>query len=108
MIDASVWDASLVRQALDELLRRYPMFDLISIDWQWADDFTTHGVWVIVKLGQRSSNFEESPAWTIWPFAIFKATGALHGFEGEGDDYPGAVSDDPIWTPGDDDVGHGL
>lgn len=93
------FEPSLVRRALDYLLDAYPMFDLVSIDWQWADDFTDHGVWVLVKLGQPSVNFAESPAWAIWPFAIFKRTGALHRFEGEGDEYPGAVSDDPIWTP---------
>jgi hypothetical protein len=102
-IDASVWDPPLVRQALDELLKRYPMFDLVSIDWQtpetrpntessgWVDE--QGGPWVIVELGQPSAHFDHYPAWAIWPFAIFKRTGALHTMTHS------AVSDDPIWTP---------
>lgn len=95
---------SKIRPALNELLRRYPGFDLVSIDWQIGDPLgrlrppvTEHtGTWVLVRLGQPSENFDETPAWALWGFAIFKATGALHTW---GQDAPGAVSDDPIWTP---------
>jgi hypothetical protein len=95
-IDHTVWDPPLVRQALDELLKRYPMFDLVGIDWQVAPEvYESHyaGAWVLVKLGQPSESFDEGPAWAIWTFAIFKRTGALHTVT------DGAASDDPIWTP---------
>lgn len=95
---------SLTRQALDELLRLYPYFDLIKVDWQVrASSFdenggktpATHtGPWVLVYLGQQSSIFDEIPAWAIWRFAIWKVTGALYRMEGP------MVPDDPIWTPG--------
>ena len=96
-IDASVWDPPLVRQALDRLLVLYPMFDLVSIDWQMGGNYRTgfrhRGVWVLVALGQPSEGFDELPAWALWHFAIFKATGALHNME------HGEVIDPPIWTP---------
>jgi hypothetical protein len=50
-------------------------------------------------LGQPSATFDETPAWAIWKFAIFKATGALHSVGDVHSRYPGAVSDDPLWTP---------
>lgn len=91
---------SRVRQALDALLDRYPGFDVVSIDWQldstaWVPAVSAPkpihgGPWVLVEIGQPSDTFDETPAWAIWQFAIFKATGAVHSMS------DGAVSDDPI------------
>lgn len=33
-------------------------------------------------------------------YAIWRRTGAVYRVQGEGDEYPEAVEDDPIWTPG--------
>ena len=95
-----------MRQALDRLLVLYPGFDVVSIDWQLGIEEDEQwgarahvGVWVIVRLGQPSETFEETPAWAIWPFAIFKRTGAIHTFPDADGQSLGAVSDDPIWTP---------
>lgn len=104
------FEPSLVRLALDELLRRYPTFDLVSIDWNvitrpstWGElvvaDSELDQPWALVMLGQPSATFDETPAWAIWKFAIFKATGALHSVGDVHSRYPGAVSDDPLWTP---------
>lgn len=88
------FEPSLVRRALDYLLDAYPMFDLVSIDWQFSHDFQSHGgPWLLVTLGQPSADWDTVPAWAIWRFAIWKTTGALHTMK------DGAVSDDPIWTP---------
>lgn len=89
---------SLVRQALDSLLDRYPGFDVVSIDWQIGSEYTsgapaarrTIGPWVLVEIGQPSETFDEQPAWAIWKFAIWKSTGAVHSMS------EGAVSDEPI------------
>lgn len=101
-------DPSLVRLALDELLRRYPFFDLVSIEWQglpmelFSESIPQRrwgalaGPWVLVSLGQPSELNESSlnEAWAIWPFAIWKNTGTLYTVGADG-----AVPDDPIWTP---------
>jgi hypothetical protein len=91
---------SRVRRSLDALLARYHGYDVVSIDWQIerlppdviAQDhpLASQGPWVLVELGQPSETFDEMPAWAIWQFAIFKATGAVHSMR------DGAVSDDPI------------
>lgn len=81
----SLFEPSLVRLALDELLTRYPGYDLVTVVWQ------AEGPWVLISLGQPS---EVGQAWAIWRFAIWKTTGALHTMNGEG-----AVSDDPVWVP---------
>jgi hypothetical protein len=79
---------SLVRRAIDELLRRYPDLDLVSIEWQ------QYHPCVVVELGQPSGeSFEQVPRWAISRFAIWKTTGAPHTMTGQ------AVYGDPIWTP---------
>lgn len=101
-------EPSLVRAALDELLRRHPTLDVVSIDWQlptgielWSEGVPQRvwtgemaGPWVLVALGQPSEAFEQSPAWARWQFAIWKPTGALYRVGVDG-----AVPDDPLWTP---------
>lgn len=85
---------TLIRQALDELLRRCPDEDVIDIDWQltrqiystsipqriWYPEM--EGPWVRILLGNTKE------------YVIWKHTGALYEV---GDD--GAVPDDPIWEP---------
>lgn len=84
------FEPSLIRRSLDELLARFPFFDLLEIDWQWVDELgKEHGPWVLVKLGQPSES--ETEAWAVWPFAIWKTTGNVYGM-----DVHGAVEDDPI------------
>jgi hypothetical protein len=85
---------SAVRRALDYLLDAYPMFDLVSVDWQRPSSGEWQP-WVLVLLGQRSEEFEPMESFALWHFAIFKTTGALHTMEPP----RGPVSDDPIWTP---------
>jgi hypothetical protein len=92
-------ERSLVRRALEELLRRHPMLDLLAIDWQVdpADERQAarwRGSWVLVELGQPSDTIAVEPAWAVWRFAIWRSTGAVH-IVGAG----GAVSDDPIFVP---------
>ena len=97
------FEPSLVRQALDALLRLHPFYDLVSIGWQLPPvifekgkiGLGEQGPWVLVKIGQPSKTFDETPAWALHHFAIWKATGALHTMEPPG----GPVSDDPIWEP---------
>ena len=105
----AIWNPSLVRRALDELLAMHPHMDVVSIEWQIETSLpaTEHerrapsrvrplvhaGPWVLVQLGQPSESFDEVPAWAIWRYAIWKSTGAVHAIDGEG-----AVSDDPILT----------
>jgi hypothetical protein len=76
---------SLVRQALDALMRAYPMFDLVAIEW------TPDGPWVLVSLGQPSEG--DTLAWGRWEFAIWRRTGAIHLMQN------GAVSDEPALVP---------
>jgi hypothetical protein len=77
---------SLVRQALDALMRAYPMFDLVAIEWPDLD-----GPWVLVSLGQPSEG--DTLAWARWEFAIWQRTGAIHLMQN------GAVSDEPVLVP---------
>jgi hypothetical protein len=83
---------SLVRQALDELLRAYPMFDLVSVDWQ-IDPQTRdwRGPWVRVGLGQPGEG--DVPAWAVHSFAIWRTTGAIHGVWADG-----SVTDDVLFV----------
>ena len=89
-------NASLVRQAFDELLRMHPHLDVVAIEWQIGNPtrpLTHDGPWVLVTLGQPSESFDETPAWALWRFAIWKRTGAVYTIG-----HDGAVSDDPIWA----------
>jgi hypothetical protein len=85
------------RQALDLLLRLHPFYDLIEIDWQLALDDEGEevrpfvGPWLLVTLGQRSD--DGGPIWARHHFAIWKATGAVHGLQEDG-----SVTDDPLFT----------
>lgn len=100
--------SSRVREALDALLARHPLFDVVAIDWQierlppdvinQQHPLAEQGPWVLVDLGQRSENFDNVPAWAIWRYAIWKSTGALYAMR------DGAVADDPFWTPALDDA----
>jgi hypothetical protein len=83
-----------IRRALDELLRRFPDEDVISVDWQLSRDIYSEtvtqrmwpggidGPWVRILLGNTKE------------YVIWKHTGDLYEV---GDD--GAVPDDPIWRP---------
>lgn len=86
----------LVRQALDVLLKRYPDFDVVSVEWQVdpGDNRSVarwDGPWVLVDLGQPSEHMEIEPAWAVHQFAIWRTTGAVHRIGPEG-----AVEDEPI------------
>lgn len=89
--------SSLVRRALDELLRRHPHLDVLDVDWQidLGDEREAprwKGPWVLVDLGQPSDLIEIAPAWAVWKFGIWKRTGACHTI-----DENGAASDDPYF-----------
>lgn len=90
-------EPTLMRRTLDELLRRYPFFDLVEVDWQLAiedDDEVARpfvGPWLLVTLGQPS--MLGGPPWAKHHFAIFKTTGAVHGLQ-----HDGSVTDDPLFT----------
>ena len=96
-------EPSLVRQALDELLRLYPGFDVLTIEWQidpprgrWdGHPARWEGPWVLVDLGQPSDTIDVTPAWAIWKFAIWRATGAVYVVGANG-----AVHDDPVFVLG--------
>lgn len=77
------------RRALELLLAAYPAFDLLAVDWQLPDDVGDGGPWLLVELGQRSHDGLET--WARHSFAIWKATGAIHGVG-----HDGAVTDDPL------------
>lgn len=83
---------SLVREGLDLLLDRYPLFDVVRVEWQRAAPGELFNQWVLVDLGQRGESSAE--AFAIWPFAIWKTTGAVYSIDANG-----AVSDDPILVP---------
>ena len=94
------FEPSIVRRALDELLRQYPHLDLLRVEWQidpprgaWDKRSASRwdGPWVLVDLGQPSEHVDVEPAWALWRFAIWRATGAVHAIGVDG-----AVSDDPI------------
>jgi hypothetical protein len=80
---------SLTRQGLDELLRMMPHLELVEADWQRGD---VAGPWLLVTLGQQSD--DGSDAFALFPFAIWKRTGAVYRVGADG-----AVEDDPILEP---------
>lgn len=84
---------SPARRAVDLLLELHPHLDVVAVDAQLPTETRDlEGPWLLVTLGQRSA--DGSPAYAQYPFAIWKATGAIHGMpEGPG----GPVSDDPLW-----------
>lgn len=92
-----VFEPSLVRRGLNDLLAFYPHLDVVSVEWQVDETFDRElglnrpyfGPWVLVKLGQASEGL--TPAWAFWEFAIWRNTGAVHAMA------LGAVSDDPIF-----------
>jgi hypothetical protein len=90
-------ESSLVRDALDVLLERFPTFDLLRVEWQVDDPGDDRyprrwaGPWVRVDLGQPSETIELTPAWAVHRFAIWRTTGAVHAL-----DHNGAVVDPPM------------
>jgi hypothetical protein len=68
------------------LLRFAPHLDLVSAEWQ------QDGPWLLVTLGQASDDGAERFA--RHHYAIWKATGAVHGVNPGGD-----VTDDPVMRP---------
>ena len=78
----NVFEPTLARQALDELLTRYPHMDVLSIEWGNHDPegASLHPDWTLVCLGQPSAGGHE--AWARWHFAIFKRTGAVYRMVG--------------------------
>jgi hypothetical protein len=87
------FDKSPARRGLDKLLELHPHLELVEADWQREDHHNVAGPWLLVTLGQRSADGSE--AFALYPFAIWKLTGAVHGMEGP----KGPVTDDPLWTP---------
>jgi len=92
----SAFEPSPARRGLDALLRTHPHLELVDADWQgWnMPPGDVAGPWLLVMLGQPSADGSDNFA--IYPFAIFKRTGAVHGYD---PDLPGAVTDDPILVP---------
>lgn len=90
---ASIFDPSRCRRGLDWLLAANPHLELLSAEWQRGDPEhgEMHGPWLLVTLGQASA--DGSDAFALYPFAIWKATGAVHGMAG------GEVIDPPIHDP---------
>lgn len=86
-VERLTFEPTWSRRGLDLLLARYPMFDLLRVDGQQDS-----GPWLLVELGQPSEG--DAPAWAVWHFAIWKATGAVYLRE-----HDGAVPDDPIFVP---------
>jgi len=87
------YDVSPARRGLDKLLELHPHFDVVSADAQVpTGDNEAWSPWLLVMLGQRSEG--EREAYALYPFAIWKSTGAVHGIGNDG-----AVTDDPLWTP---------
>ena len=82
------FNPSPARRGLDLLLERHPHLELVTAEWQRED---AEGPWLLVTLGQRSDVGE---AFALWPFAIWKSTGAVHGIGADG-----AVTDDPLYAP---------
>jgi hypothetical protein len=89
MSATDIFKPSAERQGLDELLRRYPHFDLLGIIW--GDDIETAKQWIIVELGQPS---RDGDAWARWYFGIWRATGAVY----RSPNPHGPIADDPIIT----------
>jgi hypothetical protein len=92
-----VREPSTTRRGLDQLLRSFPTWDLIEVDWQLALDGEHEtvrafvGPWLLVTLGQPSE--DGGPYWAKHHFAIWKETGAVHGLL-----HDGSVTDDPLFT----------
>lgn len=82
----SVFDPSPSRRGLDLLLVMHPHFDLVN-----AGMPDEQSPWLLVDLGQPSTG--DAPAWAVWQFAIWRATGAVYRVAG------GAVDDDPFIEP---------
>jgi hypothetical protein len=76
--------SSPARRGLDLLLANHPGFEVVSAEWQMD------GPWLLVTLGRRGESLRD--AFVLYPWAVFKATGAVHGMNG------GAVTDDPLFT----------
>ena len=70
-----------------------PHLDVLHIEWQ------TDGPWLLVELGQ-STVAPEGEVWARHRYAIWKRTGAVHGYEADG-----SVTDDPVLKPRGDDEG---
>jgi hypothetical protein len=87
------FEPSPARRGLDWLLETHPHLELVEANWQRpATPMDIGGPWLLVTLGQRSA--DGSDAFALYPFAIWKSTGAVHFTEPGG-----AVSDDPVFVP---------
>jgi hypothetical protein len=100
------FDPSPARRGFDLLVALHPHLDVVKVEWGdpdqeevWGDD-AVWTPWVLVHLGQRGEQQSsiQRERWAIWPFAIWKLTGAVHSI-----DTNGAVSDDPLIEPEPDD-----
>lgn len=87
---------TIERDALNQLLDAYPMFDVLNINWQRANEHAVGpGPWLLVDLGERSVDGNE--AWAVWKFAIFKRTGAVHRLDPiEGVEDPPIIAGDRV------------
>jgi hypothetical protein len=98
----SVFEPSRARLGLDLLLALHPHLDVVKVEWGDADQEAIWGdeavwtPWVLVTLGQLGEQASpiERERWALWPFAIWKLTGAVHSIG-----HDGAVSDDPLVEP---------
>jgi len=81
------FEPSAARRGLDRLLAVSPHLDVLSIEWQ------TDGPWLLVELGQPTVA-PDGEVWARHRYAIWKTTGAVHGYEADG-----SVTDDPVMTP---------
>jgi hypothetical protein len=77
---------SAARRGFDLLLHNAPHLDVLAVEWQ------RDGPWLLVTLGQRSEG-DDVVAWARHRYAVFKRTGAVHGFLADG-----SVTDDPVLT----------
>jgi hypothetical protein len=90
---------SKVRMAMDEILvNRHPEGDLVSLDVQSPNQFSTmDGPWVLVgvsvPLTEEERLVSEKGDTRLVSYAIWKETGAIYNFDGF------AVEDDPFWEP---------
>lgn len=75
---------SLPRRGLDLLLALHPEHELLGAEYQYD------GAWLLVHLGVRGEGAAD--AFAIYPYAIFKNTGAVYGVQADG-----SVGDDPLW-----------
>ena len=91
-------EPSKAREGLDLLLRLHPFFEVLKVEWQ--DD----GPWVLVELGLRGeSAVTQEEAFLRFPWAIWKHTGAIYGYENVGE-----VKEDPTWEPGENEPPRGI